>query len=223
MIKNNKWFVIAISLFVCIAGGFYFITVSEGRERLRMEETAFLNQEGSLLISEKEEILGDESSLVESSSEEKRERDLGKLQVYICGAVEKPGVYKVEEEQRLIDLLALCGGFSEEADTASLNLARRLEDGEQIYVLTRKEAAEAAKEQEKITQEKEEAADGKININTAGLEQLMTLSGIGKAKAESIIHYRETKGSFDSIEDLMKIEGIKTAVFNKIKDMVKVK
>ncbi len=67
-----------------------------------------------------------------------------------------------------------------------------------------------------------EAGDGKVNINTASREELMTLTGIGEAKAEAIIRYREDKGSFKSAEELKEVEGIKDGVYNKVKDQIKV-
>ena len=69
-----------------------------------------------------------------------------------------------------------------------------------------------------VSEVTERTDDGKININTAEKEELMTLTGVGEAKAQSIIAYREEHGGFQSIEELMQIEGIKEGVFNKIKE-----
>ena len=97
-----------------------------------------------------------------------------------------------------------------------------VEDGQQIYVPTKEEVENgtfggvSGEETVKNT----ESSDGKVNINTADKTQLMTLPGIGESKAAAIITYRETHGSFQSIEELMEINGIKEGVFQKIRDMI---
>lgn len=78
-------------------------------------------------------------------------------------------------------------------------------------------------EQSKVSQENTQKEDGKINLNTATEEELMTLTGIGQSKAKSIIQYREKKGRFKSIEEIKEIEGIKSGVFNKIKEQIVVR
>ena len=105
----------------------------------------------------------------------------------------------------------MAGGMTEEAAAYALNLARIAVDGEQIYVPD----AEEIQGQSILSGS---GYEKKVNINTASMEELMTLTGIGEAKAESIIRYREENGGFQSIEDLMEIGGIKEGVFEKIKD-----
>jgi competence protein ComEA len=135
--------------------------------------------------------------------------------VYICGAVVTPGVYEVENGSRICDVLKLSGGFTEDAGTDYLNLAETVTDGEKVYVPTVDELnVELAAE--------EEANSGKININTATKEQLITLPGIGESKADSIIAYRTEHGGFSTIEEIMEIPGIKEAVFSKIKELITV-
>ena len=131
--------------------------------------------------------------------------------VYICGAVHEPGVYELPEGSRVHEALEMAGGMTEEAAAYALNLARIAVDGEQIYVPD----AEEIQGQSILSGS---GYEKKVNINTASMEELMTLTGIGEAKAESIIRYREENGGFQSIEDLMQIGGIKEGVFEKIKD-----
>lgn len=131
--------------------------------------------------------------------------------VYICGAVHEPGVYELPEGSRVHEALEMAGGMTEEAAAYALNLARIAVDGEQIYVPD----AEEIQGQSILSGS---GYEKKVNINTASMEELMTLTGIGEAKAESIIRYREENGGFQSIEDLMEIGGIKEGVFEKIKD-----
>lgn len=154
--------------------------------------------------------------------------------VYMCGAVAAPGVYELKSGARVYEAIRLAGGVTAEAAQEVLNQARVVTDGERIYVPTVKEVADgtytddgAAKDSTADgvgdgPQSSENNTQGKININTAGKEDLMTLTGIGNAKAESIIRYREDNGSFQSIEEIMQVEGIKEGVFNKIKDKITV-
>ena len=145
------------------------------------------------------------------------------LYAYLCGAIKNPDVYVFHEGDRVIDLVRKAGGFTDEAATEALNLARELKDGEQIYVPTKEEASNdslSIKNDSAGNTVEEKTSDSKVNINTATLEELTSLPGIGQAKASSIIKYRENNGAFSSIEDIMKIEGIKAGVFNKIQDYI---
>ena len=139
--------------------------------------------------------------------------------VYVCGEVVHPGVYEVAEGARVCDVLELAGGLKDAAAKEALNQAEPVVDGQMIkvpdqetYLLQQTGSADSAAEPE----------DGRINLNTASKEQLMTLSGIGESKAETIISYREKNGAFQTIEDLMNIPGIKNGVFEKIKDNIRV-
>jgi len=152
--------------------------------------------------------------------------------VHICGAVRYPGVYEVASESRVFEVLNLAGGFTDEAATDAVNLAMLVIDGSKIQIPTLEEVtamSEASNGQDKtdwVSKGSDSASNVNeqltilVNINTASLETLMTLPGIGKVKAESIIIYREEKGRFTVIEDIMKITGIKDAVFGKIRDKI---
>ena len=140
-----------------------------------------------------------DSGTVEENPERK------KVFVYVCGEVQASGVYELEQDSRVFEAIAKAGGLTENAAAEAVNQARVVVDGEQIYVPSLDEVTERTD-------------DGKININTAEKEELMTLTGVGEAKAQSIIAYREEHGGFQSIEELMQIEGIKEGVFNKIKE-----
>lgn len=138
------------------------------------------------------------------------------LYVHVCGAVRNPGVYKMQEGQRVFEAVEAAGGFSEEADESWLNLAELVSDGMKVEVLTRQQAEEwqvSGQESGKKT---------KINLNLATKEQLMTLRGIGEARAEDIIRYRTEHGKFEKIEDIMQISGIKESAFEKIKEDITV-
>lgn len=146
--------------------------------------------------------------------------------VHICGAVNCPGVYPLPEGSRIYQAIEQAGGFLPEADQDFLNLAQPVGDGMKITVWTKQEAETAASGQGIILSGKEELpgnpVKAKVNINTAGKEELMTLRGIGASRAEDIIAYREKHGSFQKIEDIMKVSGIKDAAFEKIKEDITV-
>ena len=142
--------------------------------------------------------------------------------VYVCGAVHSPGVYKLRSDARVFEAVKLAGGLTEEAAGEDVNQAETVTDGGRIYVPTQEEALEygTGVAETGITSGTDGKKQGKININTAGKEELMQLTGIGEAKAQSILDYREEHGRFTSTEELMQIEGIKEGVFNKIKDNI---
>lgn len=148
------------------------------------------------------------------------------LYVHVCGAVNAPGVYELKTDARIYEALEAAGGMTEDAAADWINQAEALSDGEWIYVPTQEEAEESAQSVSGRWADPNGNAGGsvsdKININTAAKEELMTLSGIGASKAESILKYRQEHGNFQNIEDLKKIEGIKDGVFNKIKDDITV-
>ena len=147
----------------------------------------------------------------------------------MCGQVVSPGVYRLPAGSRLYEAIEAAGGLSESAAGELLNQAAQMQDGQQVYVPSREEAAQGQSGQsvsnmgaagQNVSDQGSAAGqvvpgagmaadDGRIDLNTATREQLMTLSGIGEAKAESIIAYREEHGGFRRIEELMEVGGIK--------------
>ncbi len=143
--------------------------------------------------------------------------------VHICGAVYQPGVYEIEQGQRIYQVVERAGGYTPDAATDYLNLAEPVSDGMKLVVPSLSELA-AGEVVPYGTGGTGQAGQtpGKININTASKEELMSLRGVGAARAEDIIRYREEQGKFGSIEDIMNIPGIKNAAFEKIKDNISV-
>ncbi|MGI6063914.1 helix-hairpin-helix domain-containing protein [Blautia sp.] len=149
--------------------------------------------------------------------------------VDVCGAVAKPGVYRMPFDSRVFQAVEAAGGFLPEAAGSYVNQALPLNDGQQIYVPTKEEAEKkgealaddvfAAAETGESSQPEE---NGKVNLNTADAAALQTLSGIGESKAQAILAYREEHGGFSSIEELMDVPGIKENTFIKIKDKIAV-
>jgi len=140
--------------------------------------------------------------------------------VHICGEVVSPGVYELKEGSRVFQAIEKAGGVTDQAAAEYLNMAEQVKDGMKI-VVPGKEEVEAAKARGEISLQAEASLNvqkTKVNLNTATKEELMTLRGVGEAKAADILKYRESHGGFQKIEDIMKISGIKDAAFQKIKD-----
>lgn len=161
-------------------------------------------------------------------ADEKETDDPDRICVYVCGRVMNPGVYMLSPGSRIYEAVEMAGGLCEDAAGERLNQASQMEDGQQIYVPSKEEAAQGqggawgteGDSMQTSSSGGMEAENGKVNLNTASEEQLMTLSGIGKAKASAIIRYREEHGGFQNIEELKEVEGIKDGVFNKVKDQI---
>lgn len=129
-----------------------------------------------------------------------------KIMVDIKGAVMFPGIYTLQGEKYLYEVIEMAGGLTKYANTDNINLVQLINKDCSIT----------------IGQKKVEEEFSIININYASKDQLMTLPGIGEVYAEKIIEYRETNGLFLTIEDIKQIPGIKDSVFNKIKDQITV-
>ncbi len=136
------------------------------------------------------------------------------IYVQICGAVKSEGIYSVPEGTRIFEIIKLAGGLTDAAATEVVNQARVAKDGEMILFPTKEEVISGTYAME--------GTNALINLNLATKEQLMTLPGVGEAKALSIINYRETNNGFEGIEQIMKVDGIKESMFNKIKDLITV-
>ena len=137
------------------------------------------------------------------------------VMVHICGCVVVPGVYEVPEGSRVYEVIEQAGGFLPEAAQSYLNLAQIVSDGQKLVVPSVDEVAP-----DRYGLSAEDAGDGLININTADKGRLMTLPGIGEARAEAIIAWREKNGRFQTPEDIMQVSGIKEAAYEKIKGLI---
>lgn len=174
------------------------------------------------------------------------------IRVDIKGAVKKPGVYEVSEDTIVNDLIVLAGGLNDNADTSIINLAKKLKNEDLIIIYTKEQVKNSnivdtvVKEvmgecvcpniqndgcindeiDDTISNYKEEETTSKkqdnlVNINTASLEELMKINGIGETKAKAIIEYRK-KNKFKRIEDILNVNGIGQALYEKIKDSIRV-
>ncbi|MBS2969767.1 helix-hairpin-helix domain-containing protein [Metabacillus sp. KIGAM252] len=143
--------------------------------------------------------------------------------VDVKGSVHRPGVYELWEGCRVKDAVDRAGGLLESADGKQVNLAAVLEDGTAIYIPVKGETVETELSQGTIAAQGSASSDaGKVNLNTAGLEDLQTLPGIGPSKAEAILAYREEKGKFKSEEELKEVSGIGDKTYEKLEDLIQV-
>lgn len=164
------------------------------------------------------------------------------LYVYVCGAVECPGVYAFEEGARVFDAIEAAGGLSADADGACVNQALKLSDQDQLYIRTLEEKEQNTQKGENSctgtspegsasgngygllpaegSAGTENAADARININTASQKELTSLPGIGDTKAAAILADRTENGFYEAPEDLKRVSGIGDATFEKLKDRI---
>lgn len=138
----------------------------------------------------------------------------GLIAIYITGEVNNPGVYYIEEGMRLNDIVELCGGFKDTADLSEINLAEKLNDSDKIFI-----PKIVSDNYEEINLEENNDDSGKVNINTANKTQLKELDGIGDTLADNIIKYRNNS-KFKSIEDILNVDGIGQAKYEKIKEYI---
>lgn len=148
---------------------------------------------------------------LEVEDETEKHNETKAIFVYVCGAVKQEGVYELPEGSRVYEAVEKAGGFAENAASSQINQAEMLEDETRLYIPTIDELEEIQVQ-----------SDGKIDLNTASKDELMTLPGVGESKAALIVQYREKNGPFRQVEELMNISGIKEGLFSKIRDYIKV-
>ena len=216
MIENKKK-IISIALAIMIVIGFiiYMVINNQNDNEINFEE---------LVANQNNEENEQESETNENNTQEETKKE---IVVHITGEVKKEGVVYLEEGSRVVDAIKKAGGETKEADLSQVNLAYVLQDGQKIYIPNKNEKISAYTsenmgdniEQNNTTTKKEGA---KVNINTAGVEELDQLPGIGPAIAQRIIDYRNEHGEFKKVEDIQEVKGIGDAKFSEIKDSITV-
>lgn len=231
--ENKKKFLISLILVVC----FILITI------ILLTKNFYKSTDDNILLYET-------IAETKDKTQEENNNDLKKYYyVDIKGFVNNPGVYTLEEGNRVIDAINKAGGLKENANTSLLNLSREVFDEMIIIVYSNEELTEYQKTKEEITQAKkictevivndacakeedylvknedtslDNLTSEKININTSTKEQLMTLSKIGESKALAIIEYRTKNGLFQTIDEIKQVSGIGDSLFETIKDYITV-
>ncbi len=191
----------------------------------------YLNNKISVISNNNEDVVLNDNIIISTISDE----DEKFIFVDVKGAIKSPGVYKLHVGSRVIDAINIAGGLVKDSNTLHMNLSGVLKDSDIVKVYTNKEIEKAQKEDKidviepcvceevicdnNISSEKDKS---KININTASVEELDTLNGIGESKAKAIFEYRKSNGDFLKIEDIMNVNGISESIFEKIKDYITV-
>jgi len=153
--------------------------------------------------------------------EPEKTENVNMFYVDLKGAVKKPGVYKIKEGTIINELISLAGGLKKNAYTDNINLSKKLEPQEVIYINTVNEMKHSTTTTSIPIVNKNEDINNisLVNINTASINELTSLNGIGEAKALAIVAYR-TQSPFKSIDEIMNVEGIGESAFAKIKDNI---
>ncbi len=215
VLNNKKKIVLVIIFLVITLLGCYYFFVYRKKEEAPIE-TEIVHEEKESIINDNEIIFVD-----------------------IKGHVNKPGVYsfKPSDNARINDLIVKAGGLMKDADTSTINLSKKIEDEMIIIVYSKNEVTNFVKTQDDLKKkleicenklkndacikEKVEVKNTKININEASIDELETLSGIGKSKAEAILEYRK-KTKFKTIDEIMNVDGIGESLFASIKENITV-
>ena len=215
-ILNKKTIIFISIIIVCVIGTYY----------LFIKEKEYIENDSNLIVSN-----GIEKEAKENDTKDIEEKN--KIVVYIAGAIKNEGVYELEENSRITDIIEKAGGLTDDANINNINLAYILQDGVKVYIPKDNDKNEI-KDETNIYVSKEngesnidngtsvETKNSKININTATQTELKTLPGIGPSTATKIINYRKENGKFNSIEELKKVSGIGDSKYNKIKEMIRI-
>lgn len=167
-----------------------------------------------------EQVQQNNQTLPKNSSESDND---SLVYIDVKGSVKNEGVYQLKSGQRVNDAVGKAGGFTEEADKTSVNLSQKLKDEMVVYVANKDENRSLIPSdvvQNNVSSEQNKEAS--ININTASLEELQKISGIGQKKAQDIMNYREEHSGFKTVDDLKNVSGIGEKTLEKIKSEVSV-
>ncbi|WP_277220626.1 helix-hairpin-helix domain-containing protein [Peptoniphilus vaginalis] len=205
--KDNLPYIIIVALLLVIGYQYY----DSHNEDDDAKEFLKINTSG---VTDKNKALKSGSSelAIERASDEKEE-----IMVHISGAVNKPGILRLDSNKRVVDALDLAGGARDDADLDKINLAAKLHDEEKIYI------PKVGEVQSNISSlassPSSSASSSKININSADLSELTKIPGVGEKTAQKILDYR-ANNSFSSIEDIKNVPGIGDKKFESMKDYI---
>ena len=202
-IKEYKIIVICASLGLVLGGFFLLKPVAQtpAKESNLQTEVTTVSKDEKEDKNQKEEVV---------------EQDL--ITVDVKGAVKSPGIYDLPVGSRINDAVQKAGGFTDNADSKSINLAQRISDEALVYVPTKEEATS----QEAHSNASNTKENKKVNLNKASLEELKQVKGLGAKRAQDIIDHRESNGKFKSVDELKKVSGIGAKTIEKLKEYVTV-
>jgi len=207
ILKNKKNIGIAITILILLIST-SLMYIKGGKEEIKQDYSK------GIFIEETSNINNENKVLIEENYDEELEIKSKNIVVEIKGEVREPDVYVLSEDSIIKDIIELAGGITEDGDLSNINRAKKLQNHELIYIRNKNE------ENVQIANQNGIISDGRVNINTATIEELKTLSGIGDAKATAIINYRDKNGEFESKESIKNISGIGDILYENIKDSI---
>lgn len=218
-------FILAFVLLTSFKGQFGKDTAGKSSVPPMMEDTVDVTPS-------KNSAADDAPKQIASTSSESAAPD-AKWVVYVTGAVKKPGVYEVAPGSRAYEALKAAGGFTANADQESVNLAAKLQDGQQLKFLKKGETAQqnaaavsssgassSGASSRVQAPSAAQSSSGRVNINTASQSELETIKGVGPKTAQAIMDYRAKNGAFSRIEDIMNVKGIGEKKFDSMRDQI---
>lgn len=198
---NRMLAFMSCSIFLVVFGGIYYC----------FQDNSVKDKTESVVVTK-------ENVVSKAAEQETNIQESTVIYVHVCGAVKKPGVYKVMANSRIYDAIEAAGGLTKKAADTDVNQAELLTDGEQVYIPYKGNT----KDDSILSSDNTSTDSSKVNINTASSAELTTLPGIGDAKATSILQYREEHGKFASIEEIKNVSGIKDGVYTQIEAYITV-
>ena len=199
-LKNNPILTISAVVVIMISASAFFFVLNDKNSTIPIQDTV---QDNQTVPASGESAAGRESA--------------GTVFVDVSGCVKHPGVYEVTSTSRVFEVIEKAGGVTKDADTSSINQAEPVTDGQKINVPDKKSGSPA---QGSSASAEQQSSDGKVSINTADSEELQKIPGVGPVTAENIISYRESNGSFKSIDDIKNVSGIGEKTFEKMKSTI---
>lgn len=228
LLKNKKKIGIVIVLIITIAV-IGIIYLNSGFKELKKNDTE------SIFVDENTDTSSNDNNKNSNSKNNSSKNNINEskdaidkqadknIVVEIKGEVKKPDVYILNENSIIKDLIEAAGGLTKDADLSNINRAKKLQNHDLIYIANKNEAVKGIQSTESSSNSTDKQnSDKRININTATIEELKTLNGIGDVKAKGIIEYREKNGGFKSIDDIKNVTGISDKMFEKIKEQIEV-
>lgn len=217
--NRKQKIILGILVSIVLFGIWYYVYAKEEKEIV-------LSQENLEVEESKTQNNVEENKIGETKATNKEETNDETIIVDVSGAVNNAGIVELPSDSRVADAIEKAGGLTAEADTQSINLASKLEDGMKIHVFTKEDNINSAVVSNNATTQyninTSSTKTQKVNINTALQTELETLPGIGPSTALKIINYRNENGKFKSIEEIKEVSGIGDSKYNQIKELISI-
>ena len=207
LLKNKKYVYILIGCIVIIISVITCVIIESNDEK-------------------KNTLSTDQSFTNLSNNEIEDNKEENEIVVHIAGEVKIPGIIRIKEGSRIIDVIEKAGGYTDQADTEKVNLAYEVKDEQKIVIPNINQKDDESKiidDDESFVKDNGNSSSSKVNINTATQSEFESLTGIGPSMASKILDYREKNGKFKSIEELKNVPGIGSSKFESIKDEICIK